>query len=421
MNTSSQIQNEVNQLYRNHFGKLVASLTYLFNLSNLQVSEDIVQDTFIAALENWTKNGIPKEPVNWLYKVCKNKALNVIKSKRFTHLSPLTDVSLFESKNMDIGYKMDKYFQYEQPEDMQLQLLFSICHPKIPQTSQIILALKTICGFSRSEIAKGLGMNEESVKKNLYRTKKKIADEKLVFKIPYSTKSIEKIHTVEFILYLMFNEGYKASAGNSIVKYEFCLEAMKLTKSLLKEIDLKLDTTKALFALMLFNASRIEERNRLKNELNNLETQNRNNWDKELIHLGIEYLNNSKPRKNLTSRFHLEASIASIHCKSKSFNETNWLGILRFYDSLVQINPSAYTHLNRCIAMFYAHRAEQALKEIERLNLNKELNSYYLFNCTMGKIYKSIEKYEIAASFYKKALNQTKNNLERAYIRKQMN
>ncbi len=146
-----------------------------------------MQETFISALDNWTKNELPKEPLNWLFKVCKNKALNLIKSKKITHTYSLTEKSLFESSKIDISYKINQVIQNNQFEDTQLQLLFSICHPKIPTTSQIILALKSICGFSRIEIAKGLGMNEESVKKNLYRTKKQIIDQGLTFNLRYST------------------------------------------------------------------------------------------------------------------------------------------------------------------------------------------------------------------------------------------
>ncbi len=195
---------------------------------------------------------------------------------------------------------------------------------------------------------------------------------------------------------------------------------MKLTKSLLNEIDLKLHSTKALFALMLFNSSRFEERNRLNDQLNDLEMQNRNNWDQGLISLGIDYLNDSKPNENLNSRFHLEANIASIHCMAKTFENTDWSTILKFYDKLIKVNTSSYVQLNRCIAIFYANGAQKAIKEIEKLELDKTLSKYYLFNCTLGKIHNTLNNINKSTSYYKVAINQTKNGLEKKYIQKQI-
>ena len=420
MTNNSDLHKEVDQFYRKYFGKLVASLTYFFDLSNLAISEDIVQETFISAIKTWPENGIPDEPVNWLFKVCKNKALNQLKSKSFSINSAHIESSIFESEEVNLDYKIDQVLFGSGFEDAQLQLLFSICHPKISTKAQIIFALKTICGFKRSEIAQGLGMNEESVKKNLFRTRKFIADENLTFNLPYLTKSVERIETVEMVLYLMFNEGYKATEGESLMKFEFCLEAMKLVKSMLTEISDNLYSTKALFALMLFNSARFDERKDVDGNLVDLESQNRTNWDKDLIMLGIDYFNASKPSQHYHSRFHIEAGIASIHCHSSSFNNTDWINISKLYDRLVLINPSEYTQLSRCIAILYGLGPKKALEEIKVLKLETSIGDYYLLNCALGEIHQKLSDNITAFHYYNLALQQTKNRSEQVYIKEQM-
>ena len=416
MKKKQKIVKEVDLLYRDNFGKMVASLATLFGLSNLKIAEDLVQDTFIAALNEWSKNGSPRKPIDWLFKVCKNKTLNELKKSHYRKTSSSTIESLYESGSIGMEYKVNQVFLEDEINDNQLRLLFATCHPAIPIKSQIILALKSVVGFKMEEISQGLGMSLEAVKKSIYRTRNLIKEEHINIYVPYIRQSEERLGAVEMVLYLMFNEGYKASSGDHLIKKELCLEAMKLTKALM-DMDLNVQlTTKALFSLMLFNVARFEARSNATINSIDLEEQDRNKWDKDLMELGLEYFNDSKPLES-NSRFHIEAGIASIHCLAKKFEHTDWGKIIKLYDQLGQINKSPFVQLSRCVAIYYEKGAEDALQEIEKAKLHQELENYYLFHITLGKIYFTLTDHEKAIDHYLTALHQAKIEPDRLFIK----
>ena len=268
----NNLESKLGQLYRENFGKMVTALVSYFGLQNLAQAEDIVQETFVSAFRNWEKQGIPDNPLAWLYKVCKNKVINELNKK--THQ---TELNYFQLNSKDtVSYHIDQLFLDTEIKDNQLRLLFACCHPVLSQKAQIILTLKSLAGFKVDEIARGMMMNEEAVAKMLVRTRKILKDNNIQLKVPFLLQSVPRLDAVHKTLYLIFNEGYSASSGNEFIRKDLCLEALKLCKSLLNVPEISNSETQALFSLMVFNIARFDARIGSKGEMIELELQDRN-------------------------------------------------------------------------------------------------------------------------------------------------
>ncbi len=407
----NNIQKEVDQLYRLYYGKLVASLVSYFELSEINLAEDIVQDTFYAALRNWTKNGVPRQAAGWLFKVCKNKTINAIKREGAYH-TRLSDhhLSPFPAQ------KVARLFLPHEIRDNQLRLLFATCHPALSVKAQIMLTLKTTIGFRTTEIARALHMEMDAVKKTLSRAKKRLKDQNIPFKVPYALQSKERINTVHRILYLIFNEGYSASSGVDLIRKELCLAAIRPLEALLGETKISDYDTEALYSLMLFNVARFESRIDKAGVPISLEDQDRSLWDHETIQIGIHYFNRAR-KKAAWSSYHYEAGIASLHCTAKHFNETPWNAILTLYEGLSAINDGALVFLNRYIALFYSGEREVAIEQVASL---KGLEKNHLYFATLGKMHALQNHCEEALDFYLDALTLAKLEVEKCFIRQKI-
>ncbi|MEM6628658.1 MAG: sigma-70 family RNA polymerase sigma factor [Bacteroidota bacterium] len=398
MATPEELSTFLDQLYRKHAGELVASLLSLFNLAHMEWAEDQVQETFIAAWNNWQKKGIPEKPKAWLYKVCKNKALNELKRS-------------WNAKTTDFGTspqvlqtsKVEYAFQPSEVWENQLRLLFSLCHPQFSQKAQIILTLKSLGGFSVEEIAQALLMKPDAVRKTLSRVKKQLREQKLPLKIPFLLQSTQRLNSVHQILYLLFNKGYNNLSGTEIIRKDLCLEAIRLTKALLERTSIANGDTQALFSLMLFSVARFESRINDKGELMELEEQDRSTWDKGFIQQGILFFNQAR-KKTSWSRYHIEAGIASLHSTAKTFDDTPWKEILHLYNQLMEMIPSDTLNMNRAIAMFYSGEREAAWRELIEC---KSLIGNPLYHASLAKFSAIIGELEEARDFYLEAYQAT--------------
>jgi RNA polymerase sigma factor (sigma-70 family) len=386
-------------------------LLSVFKLPNLEMAEDIVQNTFLAALKSWSVKGMPEKPVAWLFKVCKNKAINELKQKQKSG-----NLTLLPNQEHPIYFQLEQAFLPDEIRDNQLRLLFATCHPDFSPKSQLILTLKILAGFRVEEIAKGLGMKTEAVKKNLARTKSQIRESNMQLHVPFRMQSRERLNTIHQFLYLLFNEGYRASSGEREVKVELCLEAMRLTRSLLEEKKIINSDTSALFSLMLFNAARFPARTGATGEIIDLKQQDRSRWDRDLIQQDIRYFNQSK-KGNSWSTYHFEAAIASFHCLSPRFEETNWAAIVKLYDGLLTTNNSCFVYFNRTIAFFYAAQPLLALSELKTLKGLEENPLYYM---ALAEMYAHLEKKEEAITNFFKALAKSSLSAEQQYLKKKI-
>lgn len=399
------IQQQVDGLYKTHYGKMVASLLNFSNDIDIETAEDLVQDSFSAALTTWKKDGIPNNPAGWIFTVCRNKALNKLKeSKKFRTLFENEDFYSGETKISESAF-----------DDQQLRMLFACAHPDLSPKVQVVITLKYVVNLKVEAISKIFGMTIDGVDKLLVRARQKIKEEKLLLQEPHLSALKSRLSIVHKILYLIFNEGYKSSWGKELIREELCEDALLMTKILL-ESKISNSETAALYALMLFNAARFKSRFDAAGALLDLEEQDRSLWNEDLITLGHYFLEQS--RSETISSYHYEASIAYMHCAARSFNETNWKAISNLYMQLLQNNPNPFAELNYAIALYYSCEKQKALRILNTLQQNPFLNQYYLLNATLGKINFLEGNYHKAKEFYIKTIGQTSFKAEKDFINK---
>jgi len=399
-------QQELDRLYKLHFGKLLSSLLNFSSSIDPDTAEDLVQDVFSSAVENW-KLTMPENPAGWLYRVSRNKAINWIEAQKkfgdlhddelLLHYDPAPPESLLE--------------------DFNLRMLFACAHPDLSPKVQVIITLKYVVNLKVEAIAKIFGMTTDGVDKLLVRARQKIKDEKILLAEPAKHELSERLLIVHKIIYLIFNEGYKTSWGRELIREELCEEALLLNKAILDKKIGNSDTA-AINALMLFNASRFKARFGANGELLDLESQDRSAWNYDLIALGHYWLNESKTGS--ISNYHYEASIALLHCGAKSFADTNWKLISDLYAQLLRLNANPFVELNYAIALWYAGEKERALCMLHELEKHSFMGRYYLLNASLGKFYKECGNKQRALHYFELTLEQTSFEAEKDYIRGQM-
>jgi RNA polymerase sigma-70 factor (ECF subfamily) len=402
-----KIQQEADQLYKQYFGKLVASLLYASRDIDPETAEDIVQDTFSAALIDWRLQGLPANSVGWLYKVCRNKALNKIKKdKRLEPLTEKQDQSIIETRFSESAF-----------DDQQLKLLFACAHPDLAPKTQVVITLKYVVNLRVESIAKNLGMTIDGVDKLLLRARQKIRDEKILLEEPHPNALKQRLSIVHKIIYLTFNEGYKSTVGKEILREDLCEEALLLNKALL-ESHLSNKETAALHALMLFNSARFKSRMSDSGELLDLENQDRSIWNQDLIQLAHNFFTRSQCET--ISTYHLEAAIACLHCIAPSFEQTDWRTIVGLYARLLQIYPNPFVELNYAIAKYYAGDKHGAFEILNGLREHTFLNQYYLLNMALGKFQLLEGNDKLARQYLLKAQEQTNLQKEKDFIGKML-
>lgn len=399
------VQQVVDKVYKEHFGQLIASLLYSSRDLDHETVEDIVQDSFAAALTDWTKNGMPLKPVAWIFKVCKNKALNSIRGRRQT-------VELDKVANL-----VETRFSESVLDDRRLVLLFACAHPDLAPRIQVVLTLKYVANLKVEAIARCLAMTIDGVDKLLLRARQKIRNEKILLEEPPATDLEARLPTVHKIIYLIFNEGYKSSWGNELIREELCEDALLMNKSLL-DSPLGNKETAALHALMLFNSARFRSRFDADGELVDLENQDRSQWNREMITLGAYYFNLS--RCETPSSYHIEAFIAYLHCTAPSFQTTDWKTITQLYTKLLENSPNPFIKLNYAVALYHAGKKDDAFKILEELRQISFFNQYYLLNLTLGKLHHLDGCTELAQKFLAQAIEQTNSIKEKNFIKRML-
>src|SRR5436309_5882046 len=268
----------VEHLFRHESGKMVATLTGIFGIEHLNLAEDVVQEALARALQTWPYRGVPENPAAWIMRASRNLALDVVRRER-----------VFRAKEAEIAQLMERdgsagetaTFSEHEIADDRLRMMFVCCHPVIPSEAQVALALKTLCGFSVAEISHAFLTTEAAIAKRLTRAKQKIQEAHVPFEIPAGDELARRLDSVLQSLYLLFNEGYKASSGEKLVRGELCEEAIRLTELLAQHPAGNHPKTHALLALMLFNAARLAAREDDQGNLLRLEEQDRTRWDQQ--------------------------------------------------------------------------------------------------------------------------------------------
>lgn len=396
----NQEQQEVDGLYKTHFGKMVTAMLQFSRDIDLEMAEDLVQDAFYSALSTWKNNGIPDNPAGWVYKVCRNNAINALKRKKSFRNPFEGDLAADGLPERDDGIF----------HDQKMQLLFACAHPRLSSKTQVVITLKYVANLRVESISQALGMTIDGIDKILSRAKHRIKMESLFLKEPSPSQLKTRLPVVHKIIYLIFNEGHRISG----FRQELCEESLIMTKSLLDN-RISNDNTAALYALLLFNAARLGARSTITGELYDLEEQDRTLWNVDLIDLGSHYLRRSKP-ENISS-YHYEAAISYLHCSAKSFADTDWSTITQIYAQLLRDNPNPFVELNYAIALYYDHRSKEAFRVLHGLQ-STFLEEYYLLHAALGKLY-LLEGFTDKSELHlEKALRLSKFRAEKDFVQK---
>ncbi|MDT0606075.1 RNA polymerase sigma factor [Croceitalea rosinachiae] len=397
--------------FRNEYGKIVSVITRYIGVNNVETAEDIVQETLLKATDIWRQNGVPENPKAWLYKTAKNLTLNILKRKKYEQqYRTATEKHPLEFKQLP--------FSDEMILDEQLKMMFVCCHPSISENYQIALILKILCGFSITEIANAFFSTKETINKRLVRGRKQLRQNNISFEIPKDINT--SLPIVQKTVYLLFNEGYSPTQKNELIRFDLCLEAIRLIKILVanKTIKEKSDSY-ALLALMHLNASRFEARMNDDNLIVEMEKQNRSKWNSNLIAKGIQYLNQAMKGGKI-SKYFILATISANHCIAKEFKDTNWKEILSLYNTLLAIEDSPTIRLNRAVALSNAQGSEIAIKELKSINLNSDIGNYHLFHTTLAELYKRENNLKMTIQHLKKAISLAKNKRDLKLLEKKL-
>lgn len=392
-------------LFRTEYSRIVAVLCRGLGLENVAIAEDIASETFLTALETWPYKGVPANPTGWLHVVARHKAVNYLRrSRTFTKgVAPALADDRKTEEPVDIDLSDANI------TDSQLRMLFAVCHPAIPVSSQVALALRILCGFGIDEIASAFLTSRETVNKRLFRARERLRITGVTLEFPTSEEIPKRLTAVLTTLYLLFSEGYYSETDDAVIREDLCLEAMRLTHLLADHPATSSPDVYALLALMCFQASRFAARKGNDGRMILYQDQDTSRWNRELIARGAEYLH--KASRGDLSRYHLEASIAYWYTVSEDTPE-KWENILRLYDRLLVIAYSPIVALNRLYALSRLYGKPVAIVEAEKLNLGN--NRYYA--ALLGELYCGIDDVR-AMQWFKRALSLTATRAERQVLR----
>ena len=398
-------------LFRHECGKLVSALTGIFGIHRLQLAEDVVQEAMIRALQTWPYYGVPDNPAAWLMQTAKRRALDLIRREKLFHEKQPEISASLERLPEDID---SPQFEDEIRDD-RLRLIFACCHPLISLEDQTALALKTLCGFGIPEIASAFLTSEAAIAKRLTRAKQRIQDQRIPFEIPAGAELDQRLDGVLHVLYLLFNEGYKASNGQSVVREEICREAIRLASLLAAHPAGDLPRTHALLSVMLLDSARIPAREDKEGNILRLKDQDRSQWDFGLIGAGMLHLAKASTGTHL-SEYHLQAGIAACHCTARDYADTDWTRILNHYDRWVEISDSPIVALNRAVAVANVHGAQAGMDAIKAIAKPEQLETYYLFHAVIGDFEERMDRRKEAAARFSKAMELTGVASERLFL-----
>jgi predicted RNA polymerase sigma factor len=401
-------------LFRREAGRMVAALTRLFGVHNLALAEDVVQDAFVRALEVWKQRGVPANPSAWLMATAKNRALDILRRERTARTYAPVVGRLLESE-WTLGPVVAEAFGESAIRDDQLRMMFSCCHPQLPEIAQVALMLHILCGFGVNEVAAAFLTGHAAMEKRIARGKKVLASSKRLFDLSDARDLPHRLSAVQRALYLLFNEGYHGAHGELAVRAELCVEAMRLGELLLEHPTTATPATKALVALMYLNASRMPARVDATGKLSALYEQDRRLWDRDLIAKGEALLDHSATGTTITE-FHIEAGIASLHARATSLEDTNWHMIVELYDTLMGIRPSPVVALGRAIAIAQQEGAARGLAEIAAIEEADRLADYPFYFAALGELEHQRGNSTVAREHFLCAIARARNPLERRFF-----
>jgi len=403
--------------FRREAGRLVAALTRIFGVHNLALAEDVAQDAFCSALEVWKVRGIPENPSAWLMATAKNRALDRVRRER-TALTFAPELSRHLASEWTLGPAIEQAFEPGVVRDEQLRMMFSCCHPKLPEDAQLALILNILCGFGAPEIAAALLTGRAAIEKRISRGKKVLAEAKKLFDLADADFGA-RMATVQRALYLLFNEGYHGASAATPVRAELCDEAIRLTTLFCDHPLGATPSTHALAALMCLHAARLPAKLDAGGDLSALGEQDRSRWDTARVAQGLAWLERSAHGDEVTP-YHVEAAIAAEHASAPTFAATNWRAIVSLYDKLMVIAPSPVVALNRAIAVAERDGVERGLEALRAIDDSERLAQYPFYRAAFGELELRKGDGAAATKHFQAALAVARSELERRFLEKRI-
>ncbi len=405
-------------LFRREAGRMVAALTRAFGIHNLALAEDVVQDAFCRALEIWKFRGVPENPSAWLMKTAKNRALDVLRRER-TARTFAPDLGRLLQTEWTLAPAVEEILDPTGIADDQLRMMFSCCHPRLPEAAQVMLVLQLVGGFGAREVAAAFVTTRAAVEKRLARSKKLLAESGDLFDIADTADFAARLPAVQRALYLIFSEGYHGASAHSVVRADVCREAIRLTQILAEHPLGAQPSTLALCALMHLDAARLPARLDASGNLSSLFDQDRARWDRTAIAHGRAWLERSATGSEV-SRYHVEAAIASIHADAQRFEETDWAAIVALYDRLMAIAPSPIVALNRAIAIAQVDGPQPGLRAIDAIADADRLIEYPFYHAARGELELRRDNRALAREHFESALAHARNPGERRFLERRV-
>lgn len=405
-----ELHPQIDEIHRVEWGRSVASLYKLSG--DVQLAEDCVQEAFVVAVRDWEESGIPDNPGAWIRTVARRRLIDFARRRR-TQISGaaqlLIDAELNSTTQPDELDSIDSVIN-----DDELALIFLCCHPAISATDQVMLTLRIVAGMPPREIATAFFADHEAIRTRLLRAKRKIESAKIPITLPPVEKLEERFQRVHAVLYLIFNEGYLASRGESAQRADLTREAIRLSEKLLA-LAPNNHESHGLHSLLLLTNARTPARISEDNGLVTLENQNRDLWRKDQIVAGFNHLRKAMAR-DAPGRYALQAAIAAEHAKAATYAQTNWAAIVQLYDRLIEIEDSPVYQMNRCVALSFAEGPIRALERLSELSQGNLLVDSYQLHATRADLLARVGKLEEAVANYQLAIEQLDNDAIKLFL-----
>lgn len=401
----------VDQLYREQSRRIFATLIRV--LGDFELAEESVQEAFTAAVQQWSREGLPSNPSAWLVSTGRFKAIDAMRRRaRF-------DKSLAELASAFDESAPEQDFDEAQFRDDHLRLIFTCCHPILPPESRIALTLRETCGLTTEEIARAFLTSPATIAQRIVRGKAKIREAKIPFEVPSPTDIPERLDSVLAVIYLVFNEGYSATSGESATRPDVSGEAIRLCRVLLELLpDVEVQ---GLLALMLLHESRRKARTDAQGDLILLEDQDRSLWNRVLIAEGLRLVSAALSSNHEIGPYAIQAAISAVHASASTPEETDWAQIVAYYDLLLQAGESPVVELNRAVAVAMRDGAESGVQLIDAILARGELSQYHLLYAAKADLCRRIGKVAEARRAYESALRLVKQEPERRFLAKRLN
>ncbi|MDG1449659.1 MAG: RNA polymerase sigma factor [Ascidiaceihabitans sp.] len=398
----------IERTVREEWGRILASLAS--GLNDLQLAEDCLQEAVISAMDHWGRNGLPRSPSAWLIIVARRKALDKLRRAQNFARKENEIAYLLELENRPLDDPMT-----ETIPDKRLEMIFTCCHPALERKSQVALTLRTLGGLSTDEIAAAFLDKPSSMQKRITRAKQQIARGGIPYEVPQDADLPERISTVLSVLYLIFNEGYSANSGTTVLRSDLSGEAIRLTRIIVALLPNDCEAA-GLLALMLLHDSRRNARVGPAGEIIALEDQNRKRWDREKIQEGVAILKETLPKQGI-GPYQIQAAISAVHAQSPAWEQTDWAEIVALYELLFAMQPTSVVQVNLAVAVSYAQTPDAALVIMEKVATAAKIQSYQPYYAAMGNLLARAGRITEAKVSFENAIELSENAQEIAFLK----